>query len=53
MGIQSDDILVALNDRIVTGVDDVHRILATLPTDVSIEATIVRAGSKVQVAIGS
>ncbi len=32
-GIVSGDLLVTVNDRIVTGVDDLHRILARLPLD--------------------
>ncbi len=51
-GIKAGDVLVALNDRIVTSVDDVHRILASLPTDAPIEATVLRCDSKIQIAIG-
>lgn len=36
------DLLVEINDRVVTGVDDVHRLLAQLPQDVALEATIIR-----------
>jgi S1-C subfamily serine protease len=45
-GVRPGDFLVALNDRIVTSVDDVHRLLAAIPNDVNIELTVVRNQSK-------
>jgi S1-C subfamily serine protease len=41
-GLQPDDLLVAINDRIVSTVDDVHRILAQIPESVPMTATIIR-----------
>ena len=37
---------VAVNDRIVTNVDDVHRLLAAIPTNANVDLTIVRDQSK-------
>ena len=51
-GIRPDDILVAVNDRIVASVDDVHRILSRLPADREITVTILRAGRKLEVVLG-
>lgn len=41
-GLRADDILVAINDRIVATVDDVHRILAQLPASTALTATVIR-----------
>src|SRR6185437_10357658 len=41
-GLQPDDLLVAINDRIVSTVDDAHRILAQIPETVPLTATIIR-----------
>jgi hypothetical protein len=41
-GLQPDDLLAAINDRIVSTVDDAHRILAQIPESVSLTATIIR-----------
>ncbi len=42
-GLREGDLLVAINDRIVSTVDDVHRILAQLPAIVPLTATVIRA----------
>ena len=41
-GLRVDDVVVAVNDRIVAGVDDMHRVLARLPADAPLELTAVR-----------
>jgi S1-C subfamily serine protease len=41
-GLEPDDLLVALNDRIVSSIDDVHRILAQIPESIPLAATIIR-----------
>jgi S1-C subfamily serine protease len=41
-GIRSDDIIVALAGRLVTSIDDLHRLLMTLPSDQGFELTIIR-----------
>jgi len=41
-GLRAGDLLVEINGRITTGVDDVHRVLAQLGHDAELEATIVR-----------
>jgi S1-C subfamily serine protease len=44
-GVEPGDLIVALNDRIVSSVDDLHRLLTQLPGDAVVELTIVRDGS--------
>ena len=50
-GVQTNDILVAINDRVVAGVDDVHRLLARMPTDATCELTILRGGKKLTLGV--
>jgi S1-C subfamily serine protease len=42
VGIRPDDVIVALAGRVVTSIDDLHRLLMTLPSDKSFELTVVR-----------
>jgi S1-C subfamily serine protease len=41
-GVRPDDVIVALNGRLVTSIDDLHRLLMTVPTDQGFEITVVR-----------
>ncbi len=41
-GIRPDDIIVALAGRLVTSIDDLHRLLMTVPAEQGFELTIVR-----------
>ncbi|MFO0791149.1 MAG: trypsin-like peptidase domain-containing protein [Pirellulales bacterium] len=41
-GIRPDDIIVALAGRLVTSIDDLHRLLMTIPADQGFELTVVR-----------
>jgi S1-C subfamily serine protease len=52
-GVEPGDLIVALNDRIVSSVDDLHRLLTQLPGDALVELTIVRDGSKRDVRLES
>jgi S1-C subfamily serine protease len=45
-GVEPGDLIVALNDRIVSSVDDLHRLLTQLPAEAGLELTVVRDGSK-------
>jgi S1-C subfamily serine protease len=45
-GVRPGDLLVAINDRVVSGPDDVHRILARTPAESAAELTILRSGKK-------
>ena len=45
-GIEPGDLLVAINDRITTGVDEIHRLLALMPPDASIDVTLLRGDHK-------
>lgn len=50
-GIRADDLMIALNDRLTTSVDDIHRLLTATPSDVTLDITVVRDGRKVEVRI--
>ncbi len=41
-GIRPDDVIVALEGRLVTSIDDLHRLLMTVPADQGFELTIIR-----------
>src|SRR3954449_4121820 len=41
-GIRPDDVIIALADRLVTSIDDLHRLLMTVPTDEGFELTVIR-----------
>jgi S1-C subfamily serine protease len=41
-GIRPDDVIVALAGRLVTSIDDLHRLLMTVPTDQGFELTVIR-----------
>lgn len=51
-GIRAGDLIVAINDRITSSVDDVHRLLTRIPADASVEVSVVRDDRKVELAIG-
>jgi S1-C subfamily serine protease len=50
-GLQPEDILVAVQGRIVSTVDDVHRLLTLLPLNQPISVTIVRDEERVELEI--
>jgi S1-C subfamily serine protease len=50
-GIRLDDLLVAVNDRVVANIDDLHRLLARSATEPTTELTIVRDGERRTVVI--
>ena len=41
-GLRPDDVIIALADRLVTSIDDLHRLLMTVPADHGFELTIIR-----------
>lgn len=41
-GVRPDDVIVALAGRLVTSIDDLHRLLMTVPADQGFELTVVR-----------
>lgn len=47
--LQSDDILIAMNGRILESVDDIHRLLAIFPEDTPLELTVVRRDTQLTV----
>lgn len=50
-GIRPHDLIVAIHDRIVAGVDDIHRLLAQSPPDAPLHVTLVRNQRRVDVEI--
>ena len=42
-GLQVGDLIVEINDRLVTSVDDIHRLLALIPDSTALRIAIVRA----------
>ena len=45
-GIEANDLIIAINDRVVASVDDVHRLLAAFPINVALEVACVRDGTR-------
>jgi S1-C subfamily serine protease len=41
-GVRADDVIIALNGRLVTTIDDLHRLMMTVPSDQGFEITVVR-----------
>lgn len=50
-GIRVGDSLVAVNDRITSSVDDVHRLLAAIPAEVKIDVTVIRNDQKIDLTL--
>jgi S1-C subfamily serine protease len=48
-GIRPDDVIVALAGRLVTSIDDLHRLLMAVPVDQGFELTVVRGDRQRQV----
>jgi S1-C subfamily serine protease len=52
-GIAAGDLIVAINDRIVASVDDVHRLLAQIPNSVPLNLTVIRYDRKTEVQLAA
>jgi S1-C subfamily serine protease len=52
-GIRADDIIIALAGRLVTSIDDLHRLLMTLPADQGFELTVIRGDKQRQIHVPS
>src|SRR5690606_26103762 len=52
-GIRRGDLIVAVHDRLVTSVDDLHRLLAQFPQDHPLAVTVVRDRVKLELEIHS
>jgi S1-C subfamily serine protease len=50
-GIRPDDLIVAVQGRVVTTVDDVHRLLTQLPLDQPLTVTVIRDEQRVELEI--
>lgn len=44
-GIRAGDVILSLNDRVVTSIDDLHRLLAVIPANQTLELGIVRGSA--------
>ncbi len=45
-GLRPDDVLIAMNDRIIESVDDVHRLLTLFPVHAAIDLAIIRGSNR-------
>ncbi len=52
-GVQAGDIVVALEGRLVTSIDDLHRLLMTLPAEQGFELTVIRGERQLSIHIGA
>jgi S1-C subfamily serine protease len=50
-GLEPEDIIVALHGRVITGVDDLHRLLAQIPLDEPLAVTVIRDHDRLDVEI--
>ena len=49
--IRPGDLIVAINDRLVSSIDDIHRILAKVPDASSLEVSVIRGTDRIQVRV--
>ncbi len=47
-GVQVGDIIVSMNDRIVSGIDDLHRLLTRYPPDGAVTLTVIRGVKRLE-----
>ncbi len=45
-GIHADDVIIALAGRLVTSIDDLHRLLMTVPVDQGFDLTVIRGNAQ-------
>jgi S1-C subfamily serine protease len=50
-GILEGDLIVSVNDRVVSSIDELHRFLARIPVDAAMELTIIRNGEQAAVTV--
>jgi S1-C subfamily serine protease len=50
-GLRVNDLLIAMNDRILETVDDLHRLLSILPIDMAIDVTLIRDRKRLTVTL--
>ncbi len=50
-GIREGDLIISMNDRIVSSVDDLHRCLSRVPVDSDLQLSIIRDGQLQQVVL--
>ncbi len=49
LGIERGDILVAINDRLISTIDDLHRLLTLIPLDATAELAVIRNGERLSI----
>jgi S1-C subfamily serine protease len=50
-GLRSEDCIAEINGRLVAGVDDVHRLLTTIPFDAPLEITVLRGERRLEIVV--
>lgn len=50
-GIQPDDVIIAVHGRLITGVDDIHRLLTQFSASDSLSVTLIRGESRIELEI--
>lgn len=50
-GVQTGDLIVSVNDRIVSSIDDLHRFLARIPVESTLELSVIRDGQQQQITL--
>lgn len=50
-GLQAGDLLIAMNDRLIGGVDDIHRLLSLFPLTLPLEMAVIRGDEPIRVTI--
>lgn len=51
IGLQPNDVIIAINDRIVANVDDIHRILSAIAWQSEFELTLIRGSKKLSLMV--
>jgi serine protease Do len=50
-GIRHGDWIVTINDRIISSVDDNHRLLSLMPAEIEVELVVIRKGQRLMLSI--
>jgi S1-C subfamily serine protease len=52
-GVRAGDIVVSLAGRLVTSIDDIHRLLMTAPADQGLELSVIRGESLLNIHVAA
>lgn len=50
-GVERGDLIVSVNDRLVSSIDDLHRFLARIPMETTLELSVIRDGQPLQISL--